>query len=96
MRLAPVSLAEAHAMLGELRGSAMLRGTRGRPPADVEALAQAVVSISEMAAAMPPSIASVEINPLLVLPAGQGVLMLDVAIEIEGGFSEWTQEGRAT
>jgi acetate---CoA ligase (ADP-forming) len=83
MRLAPVSLAEAHAMLAELRGSATLHGTRGRPPADVEALAQAVVSISQMAAALPPNVASVEINPLLVLPAGQGVLMLDVAIEVE-------------
>jgi acyl-CoA synthetase (NDP forming) len=85
MRLAPVSLAEAHAVLGELRGSDMLRSTRGRPSADVEALAQAVVSMSEMAAALPPSVASVEINPLLVLPAGDGVLMLDAAIEMEVG-----------
>jgi acetate---CoA ligase (ADP-forming) len=83
MRLAPVSLTEAHAMLAELRGSATLHGTRGRPPADVEALAQAVVSISQMAAALPPNVTSVEINPLLVLPAGQGVLMLDVAIEVD-------------
>jgi len=84
MRLAPVSLAEAHAMLDELRGSAVLHGTRGRSPADVEALAEAVVRISDMAAALPPNIAGVEINPLLVLPAGQGVLMLDVAIELKG------------
>jgi acetate---CoA ligase (ADP-forming) len=85
VRLAPVSLTEAHAMLGELRGSTILHGARGRPSADVEALARAVVSISEMAAALPPNVASVEINPLLVLPAGLGVLMLDVAIEIEQG-----------
>jgi acetate---CoA ligase (ADP-forming) len=82
MRLAPVSLAEAHAMLGELRGSAILRGSRGRPPPDVEALARAVVSMSEMAAALPPNVASVEINPLLVLAMGEGVLALDVAIEL--------------
>jgi acyl-CoA synthetase (NDP forming) len=86
MRLAPVSLAEAHAMLHELRAAAILGGTRGRPPADVEALARAVVSVSEMAAALPPGVASVEINPLLVLPAGEGVLMLDVAIELEEGL----------
>jgi succinyl-CoA synthetase beta subunit len=70
-------------MVGELRGSAVLRGTRGRPSADVDALATAVVSISEMAAALPPGVASVEINPLMVLPTGQGVLMLDVAIEVD-------------
>jgi succinyl-CoA synthetase beta subunit len=86
MRLAPVSLAEALEMIGELRGSAMLHGTRGRPPADVDALAKAVVSFSEMAGALPPSVASIEINPLLVLPAGEGVLMLDVAIELEEGL----------
>ena len=86
MRLAPVSFAEALEMIGELHGSAMLHGTRGRAPADIDALATAVVSVSEMAAALPPSVASIEINPLLVLPAGEGVLMLDVAIELEEGL----------
>ncbi len=83
MRLAPVSLPEAHCMLDELRGSAMLRGVRERPRADVESLALAVVRISELAAALPPGVTSVEINPLRVLSAGEGVLMLDAAIELE-------------
>ena len=47
-------------------------------------------SVSEMAAALPPGVASVEINPLLVLPAGEGVLMLDVAIELEEGLASVT------
>ena len=81
VRLAPVSLAEAHAMLAELRGRALLQGPRGRPPSDVAALAAAVVRMSELAAALPPSIANVELNPLLVRSVGQGVLMLDAAIE---------------
>jgi acyl-CoA synthetase (NDP forming) len=83
MRLAPVSLAEAHGMLAELRGSALLRGTRRRPLADVEALAAAIVRMSEMAAALPPGVASIELNPLRVLAYGEGVLMLDAAIEME-------------
>jgi acetate---CoA ligase (ADP-forming) len=87
MRLAPVSLAEARDMLAELRGVGLLRGSRGRAPADIEALAATVVRISQMAVALPPSVASLEINPLLVLAAGQGVLMLDVAMEVE------TEEG---
>ncbi len=83
MRLAPISLTEAQAMLGELRGRALFDGARGRPPVDMQALAVAVVRISELAAAMPTGVASIEINPLRVLPTGGGVLMLDAAIEME-------------
>jgi acyl-CoA synthetase (NDP forming) len=83
MRLAPVSLAEAHDMLDELRGRAVLDGARGRPPADLQALAAAVVRMSELAAALPPGVASIELNPLRVLAVGAGVLMLDAAIEME-------------
>ena len=80
MRLAPVSLAEAHAMIDELRGASLLRSR-----ADVPSLAAAVVRLSELAAGLPPGISNVEINPLLVLPRGQGVLMLDAAVELKGG-----------
>jgi hypothetical protein len=73
-------------MLDELRGGTVLHGTRGRPASDVEALALAVVRVSELAAGLPPGIRGVEINPLLVLPQGEGVLMLDVAIEMEEGL----------
>jgi acyl-CoA synthetase (NDP forming) len=83
MRLAPVSLAEAHDMLDELRGRALLDGARGRPPADLQALAAAVVGMSDLAAALPPGVASIELNPLRVLAVGEGVLMLDAAIELE-------------
>jgi succinyl-CoA synthetase beta subunit len=79
MRLAPVSLAEARAMIDELRGSVGLRRR-----ADCEALAAAVVRISQLAAALPLAVSNVEINPLLVLPPGQGILMLDTVVELEG------------
>jgi acyl-CoA synthetase (NDP forming) len=82
MRLAPVSSSEAQAMLRELRGYSLLLGSRGRPPADVDALAESVVHMSELAAALPGGVANVEINPLLVLRVGEGVLMLDAAVEL--------------
>jgi acetyltransferase len=82
MRLAPVSLVEAHAMLRELRGHARLLGSRGRQPADVDALAETVVHMSELAVALPEGVVNVEINPLLVLPVGGGVLMIDAAVEL--------------
>jgi acyl-CoA synthetase (NDP forming) len=83
MRLAPVSLAEAHAMLSELRGWPLLDGARGRPRADLEALVATVVRVSELAAALPVGVDSIEINPVRVLAPGDGVLMLDAAIEME-------------
>ena len=79
MRLAPVSLAEAREMIDELRGAVVLRRR-----ADVEALAAAVVRVSELTAALPPGVSNVEINPLLVLAPGEGSLMLDAVVELEG------------
>jgi succinyl-CoA synthetase beta subunit len=61
----------------------LLDGARGRPPADLQALAAAVVRMSELAAALPSGVASIELNPLRVLALGEGVLMLDAAIEME-------------
>ena len=80
MRLAPVSLAEARGMIDELRGAVVLRRR-----ADTEALARAVVRFSELAAALPPGVRNVEVNPLVVLPPGQGMLMLDAVVELEEG-----------
>ncbi len=91
MRLAPVSYSEARAMLDGLRGAAILGGGRGRPQSDVEALAATIVRVSEMAVALPRSVRGVEINPLLVLPSGQGVLMLDAVVELEENTSFLTR-----
>lgn len=67
--LAPVDERVALRLLQGLKGAVLLRGARGRPPLDVEAAASAAASLSRFAAAHP-EIAAVEINPLLVLPAG--------------------------
>ena len=48
-RLAPVSEAQALAMIRETRGARLLEGFRGAPPADVPALARAIVAVSELA-----------------------------------------------
>jgi acyl-CoA synthetase (NDP forming) len=81
LRLAPVSGAEARAMVESLRGAPLLRGARGRPPADLAALTGAIVRFSELAADLPPEVAAVEINPLLVRPAGQAIMMVDARVE---------------
>jgi hypothetical protein len=53
-------------MIAELRGAKLFDGYRGRPPADREALARALVAASQMAAALAPRLKEVDINPLFV------------------------------
>ncbi len=79
-RLAPFDVAEARRMIGELRGLPVLKGLRGRPPADLEALAQALAALSRFAAAQGAALTSVDINPFLVLPEGQGAMALDAVV----------------
>jgi hypothetical protein len=78
LRIAPVSEAEAMAMIAEVKGLAPARGYRGMPKGDLAALARAVVAVSRLAALE--SVAEAEINPLIVLPEGQGVVMADALV----------------
>lgn len=68
-RLAPVSPAEARLMLDELRMAPVLRGVRGQPPADRQALAEVVASFSQLMVDLP-ELGEIEINPLIAGPSG--------------------------
>jgi acetyl coenzyme A synthetase (ADP forming)-like protein len=81
-RPAPLSAADAEAMLAELRGKALLGAFRGRRPADRAALVDALVALGALAAARP-EIAECDVNPLLLLDEGQGCVAVDVRIRIE-------------
>ncbi|SAK61174.1 N-acetyltransferase GCN5 [Caballeronia temeraria] len=72
-RLAPVTHDEAHAMIRELRAHAMLTGARGKPAADIDALAGTIAALSQMALDQQTSLKELDINPLFVLPQGEGV-----------------------
>ncbi|MBV9432311.1 MAG: acetate--CoA ligase family protein [Hyphomicrobiales bacterium] len=78
LRLAPVGLEEAHAMLRELKGFKLLEGARGRPSSDKEAIARAIVDLSSFALAHAHEIVSCDINPFLVL--SKGAVALDAVI----------------
>jgi acetate---CoA ligase (ADP-forming) len=82
IRLAPVGRTEAREMLQELRSFPLLDGWRGAAKADVEAAVDAIVAVSGLAAANPDTIETVEINPLRVLSAGNGVVALDAVIQL--------------
>jgi acyl-CoA synthetase (NDP forming) len=79
-RIAPFGVEEAHRMIGELRGAAILEGARGQPPADLDALAAALSKLSLFAAAQRGRFTSIDINPLLVRPKGEGAAALDALI----------------
>ena len=69
--------AEALAMAQSLKCWPLLNGYRGRAKADVNALLDAIVAFSNMAAQLGEQLVDAEINPLFVLPEGQGVCAAD-------------------
>jgi acyl-CoA synthetase (NDP forming) len=82
IRLAPVDLAEAKAMIGEVAALKALAGYRRKELGDLEALAQALVSLSRLAVHDGPAVADAEINPLIVRPKGQGVVAVDALVKL--------------
>jgi len=80
LRLAPVDLDTARDMIAEVRGLKVLAGYRGKPAGDLDALARAVVALSQLA--LDETVAEAEINPLIVRPAGQGVIAVDALAKL--------------
>lgn len=70
LRLAPVSRDGALEMIRSIRAFAILDGARGSEKADLDAIADAIVTVSEFIAGQDSSIESVEINPFIALPKG--------------------------
>ncbi|WP_338663876.1 acetate--CoA ligase family protein [Pararoseomonas sp. SCSIO 73927] len=85
VRLAPVDHEGAREMIAEVRALRALEGYRGRPRGDMRALADAIVALSGLAGRG--DVAECEINPLMVLEEGRGVLAVDAVIRLGGdGF----------
>jgi acyl-CoA synthetase (NDP forming) len=78
-RLAPLSREDAEEMIAEVRGSRLLRGVRGERPADVDALAEALVALSRLLTECP-EIVEVDLNPLLVFE--HGVAAVDARVVV--------------
>jgi acyl-CoA synthetase (NDP forming) len=70
LRLAPLAPADAEEMISEIRGTRILSGLRGAPPADQEALINALISLSTLIADLHEEIGEIEINPLMAYQKG--------------------------
>jgi acyl-CoA synthetase (NDP forming) len=77
LRHCPISRSEALDMIDEVKGAKLLRGFRGKPAADIDALAEVLVRVSQLAVELQGELAELDINPLMVLPQGEGVKAVD-------------------
>ncbi|WP_159992532.1 acetate--CoA ligase family protein [Roseomonas sp. 18066] len=77
LRLLPIVRKDAEAMVEELKAAVLLRGYRGAPAADVPALVDTVLAFATMAGTAGERLLEAEINPLFVLPEGQGTRAVD-------------------
>jgi acetate---CoA ligase (ADP-forming) len=80
LRRCPITRSEAQAMITQVKGARLLQGFRGRPAADIEALADTLVRVSHLAMHLEEHLAELDINPLMVLPSGQGVKAVDALV----------------
>jgi acetyltransferase len=89
-RLAPVDADEARAMVAELGCASVLRGVRGQPPFDVEALVSMIVAVSRLAWAQRETLSEIDVNPVFVRPQGRGAVAADALLiggKIQAMFS---------
>ncbi|HUZ64351.1 MAG TPA: acetate--CoA ligase family protein [Acetobacteraceae bacterium] len=82
MHRCPFGSEVAEAMIRSIRGAPLLLGARGRPPADIPALAAMLSRLSVFAVQAGPRLRSVDLNPVFALPAGQGATAADAVVEI--------------
>jgi acyl-CoA synthetase (NDP forming) len=87
LRLLPVDRAQVHEVLDETRLGRLLAGVRGDPGADRQALVDTVLAVADLVADWPTGF-ELDLNPVTVLPAGEGVRILDAAY-VAPAHAEW-------
>lgn len=81
LALPPLSEDEARRMVSRTKLHRLLEGFRGKPVGDVDAVVRSIVSVGDLALQWGKDLVALEVNPLLVLPRGEGVVAVDVLIE---------------
>jgi acetyltransferase len=84
VRPAPLTADDARDMIAELRSAAVLEGGRGRAPADVAAIVDALLALSHAILDAPEAVGEIEVNPLIVRGLGEGACAVDALIVLRG------------
>ncbi|MCL5957708.1 MAG: acetate--CoA ligase family protein [Chloroflexi bacterium] len=77
LRVAPIDHREALEMMKETKGYTILQGVRGKPKADMAAIADVLTKMSQLSRDLESYLAEIDINPLMVFPEGQGAKAAD-------------------
>lgn len=77
IRPVPLDRRDAEEMVGELRGHVLLTGYRGSPPADVAALVDTILRVSQLAEALGEELLELDLNPVVVAEQGHGAVAVD-------------------
>jgi acetate---CoA ligase (ADP-forming) len=72
----------AEAMIRSIKGAPLLLGARGRKTVDIPALAEMLARLSAFAVAAGERLLSIDLNPVLAMPEGQGAFAVDAVIEV--------------
>ncbi len=79
----PFEREEVYKAIDSTKGSKLLHGFRGKPKGDIEALIDVIVKVGEMTMDLAGRIDALDINPLLILPEGKGVIAVDALVSIK-------------
>ena len=80
LRVPPLDADEAREMIDALQGAAILKGARGQKPADLSAIVDVLLKFSHLCLDLRGVVQDIDINPLLVLDAGQGAKAVDCLV----------------
>lgn len=81
-RVAPITRADAEAMVNEIRAIALLKGARGQAPADLDAVIEGILRLAQLCLDFP-EIVEIDVNPLLAFPRGEGAMAIDARIVLK-------------
>ena len=81
-RVTPLTDRDAREMVQSIRGYRLLKGYRGHPPADVEALQEVLLRVSRLVEEIP-EVSDLDLNPIFALPPGEGCRIVDARIRVK-------------
>jgi acetyltransferase len=81
-RIAPITRADAEALVREIRAIKLLRGVRGQPPADMDAIVDGLLRLSQLVTDFP-EIVELDMNPFAVFAKGEGAVTMDARLALK-------------